>query len=456
MTISLVFRLSNSPHVPFDIVSDSGLSVRVDLTDVETLNKKTLRILSRVFDTCNSEVSKGSPLNSVKATSPQLLDAFRSCLTVDDRVNGSNAAKVTLNSTLQLAAAFNVITQHQTSLLTRVAERLHHCEPLRGPQHCHHSDTEFHQILSSQFAQALIAPSVLGTKSDPVLAGYLTIQDLSKLTTHVHRTLYSQVRQPYRLKDQTLCTDFVCKHRDRQQTAHQSDSIASTKARNKQSRNRVGCISTLQVLQPFEGNYAQIFWRVKHDGHNLDMTSFKDAGMAPLLLEWFDKNIKGFCKYRDVKRGLQQRYSHWIDERNEAFKPISKLDPRFYPRRQTIVNWIRKHNNQLLYDLNDAIAVQLLIDKHQHHGEDSFHYDAPSKEQATDMLLVVQTRRMKELVKLYGSRVIFIDSTHGLNLYGYSTFLVIVQDNSKKAQVVAMFILPQETTAGILKALKVG
>ena len=72
----------------------------------------------------------------------------------------------------------------------------------------------------------------------------------------------------------------------------------------------------------------------------------------------------------------------------------------------------------------------------------------------TRLLLVHQIKFQKRMLKRYGNSICLLDATYKTTKYSSPLFFVVVKTNVKY-QVVASFVVQDETTAAITEALRI-
>lgn len=437
-----------------------------------------------------------------------------------------SAANLPLRSKDQIAAVAHMIGLTRHTLMPKLANLIHNSTSFEALHASRVHEPLLQQLHAFDFAQRLLAPTVLGTLEDPILVGFILKTEITKLNDHPYAVLFSKARSSSKSKHRDKCTSitttYKCKRRSRNDKARasittapahsvqdgnkgisqqvntktntpadtdgtsdnstdegsdndmnndnddddESDNTDSTKSKEKKprrrfTRNRADCQSSIYVVIPREGQYGHISWRVQHT-RLLSIDDFTQGSMAQLLLNFLDSRFPASCSVKEVRMKLDEQYAIWISHSHKDFNPTSIIDPRFYPTRATIANWVLKHNSDMHYDSNDAMAVQAMIAERIAQQQslpddqrDVLLFKPPSAHKALDTYLIIQTARMREHLLKYAQQVFFLDSTHGLSRYGYSVFLLMGQDNSRKGQIVSVFILPQETKESITQVLRV-
>lgn len=75
-------------------------------------------------------------------------------------------------------------------------------------------------------------------------------------------------------------------------------------------------------------------------------------------------------------------------------------------------------------------------------------------EEGESLLLVTQTTEQRRLMSLYGDYMVMVDATYKTSRYELPLFFVVLKSNVDY-QVVAAFVVEEETSAAIAEALEV-
>ncbi len=84
----------------------------------------------------------------------------------------------------------------------------------------------------------------------------------------------------------------------------------------------------------------------------------------------------------------------------------------------------------------------------------SWHFQPKISELKQRFLLVHQTARQKELMKLYGNVIVGMDATYKTSQWGFPLFLLNVVTNHGRGHPVAMFMVEEESSEMVGKALE--
>ena len=125
-------------------------------------------------------------------------------------------------------------------------------------------------------------------------------------------------------------------------------------------------------------------------------------------------------------------------------------DSAFIVTPSDIQNIRKKHLRTVHFDENDSLSVHKM-------ATETYHEDVVLYQQyefgENPLILVLQTKEMKEDLSKSTSKMIFMDATNSVNKYGFPLWSLLVANEFGRGVPVAHIIASQESTAVLAKAL---
>ena len=118
-----------------------------------------------------------------------------------------------------------------------------------------------------------------------------------------------------------------------------------------------------------------------------------------------------------------------------------KVNKRLHPDDATSVDYITTHLCNEDKDFNPVLL-------YKPQGEENFKVPPPDpskyKVHKDDFMLAIQTKEQLEMFKKFGSKIVFLDSTHSTNRYKFKLINILVQDEFNRGYVVGHLISNRE------------
>lgn len=244
--------------------------------------------------------------------------------------------------------------------------------------------------------------------------------------------------------------------------AVQLDSNQLKKKRSSTS-HRNGCCAEVYATASLDGAYYFLRLIPYHSRHFVNTDTVQKLSLCEQI-EDFIVNCALFPKndVNDVIVCLRTQQCVWADEKPEWWVPTGTTDARFYPVRKTVQNIVSKCKKLTNFDSNDCASTQKLIQQWaRERPDDKVIYeevevvDKKTNTTTTKPIICIQTPHFHHMLRTYGRDNIYLDSTHGTNIYHYSTFIIGVMDNCQHGQIGAVMILPCEEAHIIERGLTI-
>ncbi|XP_067928258.1 uncharacterized protein [Watersipora subatra] len=133
-----------------------------------------------------------------------------------------------------------------------------------------------------------------------------------------------------------------------------------------------------------------------------------------------------------------------------AHLTLDKGNRRFFPQDQDVSNHMQLAIKELMNSDHDIIGLDNLVQEWRKENPlDNFHF------KHEDLFIFVhQSQSQRQLMDRYGHELCLMDATYKTSKYALSLFFIVVKTNINY-QPVASFLIPEETTSNIKKALDV-
>ena len=136
----------------------------------------------------------------------------------------------------------------------------------------------------------------------------------------------------------------------------------------------------------------------------------------------------------------------------------SRTNRRYFPSKSTVQHHIRKCLLRQKHSPDDQANLQNLVQQlEKDYPSDNVFFrakaDGTNVEAKSSLLFVHQTEKQRRLLARYG-RIVLLDATYKTTKYAIPLFFLVVKTNVDY-QIVATFIVEDETTTSIAEALRI-
>jgi hypothetical protein len=194
---------------------------------------------------------------------------------------------------------------------------------------------------------------------------------------------------------------------------------------------------------------------LEHSCHESD--SLLRAGMSNLVRTFIDNAVQTCPNVDTICTMLARQQKQWRVTSHPEWLPLFNADARFFPRRQTIYNYVQAQSLRESFHVNDPTSV-VLAARHLDSLDSTainFLEIADKSNPRANFTWVYQSRFMQYIMAMYGNDLTCIDATYKTTKYGLPLFTLVTVDNSKQGRLMCAFVLQNEETATIANALRI-